>query len=194
MTNFDLQYEKAARMLERIIFLISPEYIEENIIAPLENVLFEFFEKELGEYSHQGFHRTIAEFIQAVSEKTPLYGCKLTLEKAHSEAVFLLNHFYMSLHHKGIDGATDDATNPTCNGMIPVLRIFTETLKNYTQQKHINHVEYRYIKSVNWQTRYIMTKLVLERFDVCLVPPMDKWSIEQLSGRLLDLIQNEMKI
>ena len=181
-------------MLDKIIFLISSEYIEENIIVPLENVFFEFYEKELGEYSHQNFHRTIAEFIQAVSEKTPLYGFKLGLEKAHSEAVFLLNHFYRGFYYKGIDGATDDATNPTRDGIITVLKIFTETLKNYTQQKHISHVEYRYIKSVNWQTRYIMTRLVFERFDVHLVPPMDKWSIEQMSDHLFGLIQNEMKI
>ena len=192
--NFNTQYQKADQAIEKIKFLISAEYIEENITAPLDYITFMFHQREDVEYSHKNFHKTIAEFIQTVSEKTTLYGCKLTLEKAHAEAVSLLNNFYRGLYGKGIDGAIDDASNPNTDGMALVISNFNESLKNYAQQKHINMVEYRYINSVGWQMRYTMTKLLLAKSDIHLVPPMDKCSIEQLSDRLFELIiQDSLK-
>ena len=193
MMNFDVQYQKADQAIEKIKSLISAEYIEENITAPLDYITFKFHQREDVEYSHKNFHKTIAEFIQRVSEKTTLYGCKLTLEKAHAEAVSLLNNFYRAFYDTGIDGAIDDATNPNTDGMALVISNFNESLKNYAQLKHIDMVKYRYIDSVGWQMRYIMTKLLLAKSDIHLIGPMDKWSTEQLSGCLFELIQDSLK-
>ena len=93
------------------------------------------------------------------------------------------------LYHTGIDGVVDDATNPTRNGIISVLQIFTEILKNYILQKHIKRVEYRYIDSAGWQMRNAMTEILFDRFYIPLTEPMNKWPIEQLSGCLFELIQ-----
>lgn len=191
--NFDAQYQKADQAIEKIKSLISAEYIEENITAPLDYITFNFHQRDDIEYSHKNFHKTIAEFIQRVSEKTTLYGCKLTLEKAHVEAVFLLNNFYRGLHANGIDGAIDDASNPSTDGMALVISNFNKSLKNYAQLKHIDMVKYHYIDSVGWQMRYTMTKLLLAKSDIHLIPPMDKWSTEQLSGHLFELIQDSLK-
>jgi len=176
-------------MLEKIFFLISPVYIEEKITAPLDHIVKQFCKNEDLEYSHRNFHKTISEFIQTVSEKTTLYGCKLTLEKAHSEGVFLLNHFYRGLHDGGMDGALNDASNCYREPMELVLRNFNTSLKSYMLKKHLDRVKYRYIDSADWQMRQIMTKILFARFDIPLTEPMDKWSIEQLSGRLFGLIQ-----
>ena len=191
--NSDAQYQKADQAIAKVKVLISAEYIEENITAPLDYITFKFHQRDDIEYSHKHFHKTIAEFIQTVSEKTTLYGCKLTLEKAHAEAVFLLNNFYRGLYANGIDGAIDDASNPNTDGMALVISKFNESLKNYAQQKHIDMVKYRYIDSVAWQMRYIMTKLLLVKSDIHLIGPMDKWSTEQLSGCLFELIQDSLK-
>ena len=191
--NFDVQYQKADQAIEKIKSLISAEYIEENITAPLDYITFKFHQREDVEYSHKNFHKTIAEFIQTVSEKTTLYGCKPTLEKAHAEAIFLVNNFYRGLHANGINGAIDDASNPSTDGMALVISNFNESLKHYAQLKHIDMVKDRYINSVGWQMRYTMTKLLLAKSDIHLVPPMDKWSTEQLSGCLFELIQDSLK-
>ena len=194
MKNFDLQYKEAAQMLERIIFLISPEYIKENIIDPLDHRVTQFYKREDLEYSHQNFHKIIAEFIQTVSEKTALYGCKFTLEAAHSEAVFLLNHFYIGLHDTGMDGAMNDALNCDYEPMALVLSNLNMSLKSYMQKKHFDRVKYRYIDSAGWQMRYIMTKILLARFDVHLTESMAKWPTEKLSSCLFKLIQDAVQI
>ena len=190
MTNSELQYKEAALTLERIFFLTSPEYIEENITAPLDYIVTQFCKREDLEYSHQNFHKTIAEFIQTVSEKTSLYGCKFTLEAAHSEAVFLLNHFYRGLHDGGMDGALNDASNRYSEPMELVLRNFNMSLKSYMLKKHFDRVKYRYIDSASWQMRCIMTKILLARFDIHLTESMAKWPTEKLSGCLFKLIQD----
>ena len=189
MTHSKLQYEEAARALEKIFSLISPAYIEENITAPMNYIVSQFCEREDIEYSHRNFHKIIAEFIQTVSEKTALYGCKLTLEKAHSEAVFLVNHFYRGLHGEGMDGALNDASNRYGEPMELVLRNFNTSLKSYMLKKHLDRVKYRYIDSADWQMRHLMTKILFDRFYIPLTEPMDKWPIEQLSGCLFELIQ-----
>ncbi|MBC8473097.1 MAG: hypothetical protein H8D56_26870 [Planctomycetes bacterium] len=194
MTHSELQYKEAARALEKIFFLISPEYIEDKITAPLDFIVTQFCEREDIEYSHRNFHKTIAEFIQTVSEKTALYGCKLTLEKAHSEAVFLMNHFYRGFHDEGMDGVMNDAFNPDYEPMALVLSNLNMSLKGYMQKKHFDRIKYRYIDSAGWQMRQIMTKILFARFDIPLEEPMDKWSIEQLSGRLFGLIQEAARI
>lgn len=189
MTHSELQYKEAVQTLEKIFFLISPGYIEDNITAPLDFIVTKFCERKDLEYSHRNFHKTIAEFIQTVSEKTALYGCKLTLEKAHSEAVFLMNHFYRGLHGEGMDGALNDASNRYREPMELILCNFNTSLKGYMQKKHFDRVKYRYIDSAGWQMRQIMTKILFARFDIPLEEPMNKWPIEQLSGRLFGLIQ-----
>jgi len=194
MKNFDLQYKEAALTLERIIFLISPEYIKENITDPLDYRVTQFYTREDLEYSHQNFHKTIAEFIQTISEKTALYGCKFTLEAAHSEAVFLLNHFYIGLHDTGMDGAINDAFNPDYKPMALVLSNLNMSLKSYMQKKHFDLVKYRYIDSAGWQMRCIMTKILLARFDIHPTESMAKWPIEKLSDCLFELIQDAVKI
>ena len=194
MTHSELQYKEAAQTLEKIFFLISPEYIEDKITAPLDFIVTQFCEREDIEYSHRNFHKTIAEFIQTVSEKTTLYGCKLTLEKAHSEAVFLMNHFYRGFHDEGMDGVMNDAFNPDYEPMALVLSNLNMSLKGYMQKKHFDRIKYRYIDSAGWQMRQIMTKILFARFDIPLEEPMDKWSIEQLSGRLFGLIQEAARI
>ena len=194
MKNSDLQYKEAARVLERIFFLTSPEYIEENITAPLDYIVTQFCKKEDLKYSHRNFHKTIAEFIQTVSEKTSLYGCKFTLEKAHSEAVFLLNHFYMGLHDTGMDGAINDALNPDYEPMSLVLSNLNMSLKSYMQKKHFDRIKYRYIDSAGWQMRYIMTKILLARFDIHPTESMAKWPTEKLSDHLFELIQDAVRI
>ena len=190
MKNSDLQYKEAALTLEKIIFLISPEYIEEKITAPLDHRVAQFHKREDLEYSHQNFHKTIAEFIQIVSEKTALYGCKFTLEAAHSEAVFLLNHFYIGLHDTGMDGAINDALNRYREPMALVLRNLNMSLKSYMQKKHFDRVKYRYIDSAGWQMRCIMTKILLARFDIHLTESMAKWPTVKLSDHLFELIQD----
>ena len=194
MTHSELQYKEAAQTLEKIFFLISPGYIEEKITAPLNFIVTQFCEREDLKYSHRNFHKTIAEFIQTVSEKTTLYGCKLTLEKAHSEAVFLMNHFYRGFHDEGMDGVMNDAFNPDYEPMALVLSNLNMSLKGYMQKKHFDRIKYRYIDSAGWQMRQIMTKILFARFDIPLEEPMDKWSIEQLSGRLFGLIQEAARI
>ena len=189
MTHSELQYKEAAQTLEKIFFLISPGYIEEKITAPLDYIVSQFCEREDIKYSHRNFHKTIAEFIQTVSEKTALYGCKLTLEKAHSEAVFLLNHFYRGRYDGGMDGAINDTSNRYSAPMKLVLRNFNTSLKGYMLKKHFDRVKYRYIDSAGWQMRNTMTKILFDRFYIPLEEPMDKWPIEQLSGRLFELIQ-----
>ena len=189
MTNSKLQYEEAAQTLEKIFSLIRPAYIKDKINSPLDDIATQFCKREDIEYSHRNFHKIIAEFIQIVSEETVLYGCKLTLEKAHSEAVFLLNHFYRGLHGEGMDGALNDASNRYSEPMELVLRNFNTSLKSYMLKKHLDRVKYRYVDSADWQMRNAMTKILFDRFYIPLTEPMDKWPIEQLSGRLFELIQ-----
>ena len=191
--SFDKQnYQKAQQALEKIKYLISG-YIANNIIAPLDEIAIAFCCRDEVEYSHDVFHKTVAEYIQIVSEKTALYGCKLTLEAAHCEAIFLINHFYRGRHAEGMDGALNDALNPVYKSMAMVISNLNKALKDYAHNKHIQAVKYRYIDSVGWQMRYMMTKSLLATGDVHLKSPMDTWSTEQLSGCLLDLIQNSMK-
>jgi len=175
MKNFDKQnYQKAQQALEKIKYLIS-SYIESNIIAPLDEIAIEFRCRDEVEYSHDVFHKTVAEYIQIVSEKTEIYGCKLTLEAAHCEAIFLINRFYRGRHAEGMDGALNDALNPFYKPMAMVISNLNKALKEYAHSKHIQAVKYRYIDSVSWQMRYIMTKVLLATGNVELKPPMNTW-------------------
>ena len=128
-------------------------------------------------------------FLQAISKDTCLYGCRLTLESAHREAVFLLNHFYQGLHHPGLDGALDDASNPDYDGLAVVLARLTAAMKDYWRQKHLSRVKYRYLDAVDWRTKHIMLQLLLARSPIPLEPPLSNWSLQQLSGSLLRLVE-----
>ncbi|MBN2590821.1 MAG: hypothetical protein JXA96_13235 [Sedimentisphaerales bacterium] len=191
--NFDIHnIQKAQQTLAAIKYLMSV-YIDSNIFGALDAIANEFLKKEEVEYSHILFHNTIAEYIQIASERTGLYGSKLTLEAAHREAIFLIIHFYRGLHGEGMDGALNDAINTAYNPMALVIANLNKALKDYACSKHIQAVKYHYIDSISWQMRYIMTQLLLSAGDLYLEPPMDTWSIERLSGCLFELIQNSMK-
>lgn len=189
MNSSDEQRNKADRLLDTIVSLIGPVYIEENITAPLDAIRKVFSKRKNIEYSHENFHRTITEFIQTVSRQTQLYGGTLSEEAAHSEAVFLINHFYRGSKTQGIDGALADAIDPDQQQMSQVIRNLTTAMKDYAKGKHFESVKCRYIDAVGWQMRRVMTQRLLQRKRPRLVKPMDTWSLEQLSGRLWELIQ-----
>lgn len=191
--NFDQKiYQRAQQGLMKVKYLISV-YVENNIFMPLDSIATEFINREEVEYSHGLFHNTIAEYIQVVSEKTGLYGSKLTLEAAHRDAIFVINHFYRGRHDDGMDGALNDALNPAFKPMALVIANLSKALKDHIYRKHMHAVEYHHIDSVDWQTRCMMTELLLAEGSLPLESPMDTWSIGQLSGCLFGLIQSSMK-
>jgi hypothetical protein len=192
MMNFDRHdYQKASQTLEKTKYLLST-YIESHIIMPLNNAAAGFSAGNEAQYSHEGFHRAIAGYIRFVSQTTQIYGCTLSFERAHSEAVFLINHFYRGIHADGMEGALLDAVNPTRNPIVQLVYNLNTAIRDYACTKHLQAVKLHYIDSASWQIRYIMVLLVLQE-GVEPGFPINTWPPERLCGCLFELIRLSLK-
>jgi len=191
MTNSNTKL-KAEKILNKILQLLDEDLLKVQIDERINKAITTFKFNSEKQFSLQTFHKVISDFIKHLYENSLILPKKLSPSQACSEAISILEQHYQGAHSNGYYAAYLDASNPQINGIKLVLTSLEEIIKIIERQKYIKWVFTTNINPSDWQTKYFITEVLIERFRPFLPHSILKCPIAQFVDYYYDLIINHL--
>ena len=188
MTCFDATRDRALEILRRVTALLDEDIIAQRVDEPIDEVLEKFGLVDDWAWSHQGFHRTIAEFVRHLYERAIPCRRKLSLAQAHDEAIALLEQGYRQMGGSGYDHAVLDAADPSQSGLLVVLAAIAEGLKEHERETYLRWALARHIDPADWHAKCAIAGILIERCRELMPPELCRLSPEQLADSIPELL------
>ena len=188
MTFSDATYNRALEILRQVTALLDEDVIAQHVDEPIDEVLEKFGLVDDWAWSHQGFHRTIAEFVRHLYEKAIPCMRELSLAQAHDESIALLEQGYRQMGGSGYDHAVLDAADPSQSGLRVVLAAIAEGLKEHERETYLRWVLARHIDPADWHTKCAIAAILTERCREWVPPELCRLSPEQLADSIPELL------
>jgi len=179
---------EAEKVVEKVFELIDEQNLYLRINQPIEEAALSFGFDEKTRVTHHTFHHLISNFVRHICQKGVGIQQTMTDSQAHAEAVFILETGYQNLNSIGYYAAFLDAINPQLNGFNVVLTQLTEIITTQARTEYIRWVFATCIDSLSWETRRLITEILLERWEPFLPPSILRCSPAQLADHLPELI------
>ncbi len=188
MTYSEHENGKAVRILNDLYAQLSAVGMTDFIDESME-MTFREFEFEDGEvFSMALFHFVLTDFMIAVYEKALPLKRKLTRKEALEESISLLETTYRGAYKNGYDGALQDASGFTLEGIRDVLMKMKDAIKFLEKKKYLKRLAAQLIDPADWRLKCRISELLLERLKGLLPPEMSSSSPHQWADQIVDLL------
>jgi len=146
--------------LEKILTVLQNDYTTNRISEQIDNALKNYNPKK-DIKTHNDFNNELSRFIQHLFLNGLPIPRNISLKKALSEAINLLEQYYECQGAIGYDAAYLEAVSPSGKGFNFVLTQLTETLKNIEISRYTNWLHAALINPSDWKTqRKIVEELI----------------------------------
>jgi len=186
------QVQKAQKILTEILDLLDEDRLSRKIDEPIETIVRDFLKEPLGPFSLSVFHQVISEFVQQVHERGVLFRQRLPPEESCAEAISIIKNSYQNPHTVGYKAALLDAKNEGLDGLQLVVTHMAEAIKAGERGKYTQWVLESRLIPLDWETKFQITQLLLNRLRPFLPPYLLRRSPSLLVEILPSLIQMEL--
>jgi hypothetical protein len=187
MTNSEAE-RRAATIIREVFELISEEYLQAWIEAPIEQAAASFEFDQSTPVTHQRFTQVMGDFVRHVYQNALWGWQEMPPEKALAEAVAILEEGYQSAHAQGYYTAFLDASSPNLLGLESVLAQMARYITERAKARHIRWVGASRIELADWPTRRLIAEILLTRWKPFLPGNVQKCSPAQLANHITELI------
>lgn len=191
MSNSESAHCEAGITIARITALLDESLLTQVIDHPIDNAVETFSCGIETPESHLQMHDVITDFVVHMHAQTALRGSRFSRERARDEAVALLEQGYSDFRSAAYDEALRDAFNESQDGMRIIIARIAEAAKRRRRQEYTCWVFARHIDPLDWETRYQIAELLLERLAPLLSPPPKgyKYRPEELVDDIPNLLE-----
>jgi hypothetical protein len=158
--------------------------IDEPILAAAEAFCFEGFVP----YSAPSFHGAIGGFVRHIYEHGLSPAQVLSEPQSLAEAIALLESAYAGPNARGYYAAFLDAAQSTPAGLETVLARMAMFMISIQRQKHTACALAKILMPLDWTTRCLLVRFLLERFGDQLTPQLRQCDPAQLVDQIPDLL------
>ncbi|NQU74927.1 MAG: hypothetical protein HQ546_01265 [Planctomycetes bacterium] len=192
MTRSDPTQTNAATIIRRLVELLDEDHIAAMIDRPIDIALERFPCDDAAGYSHDRFHRTIAEFLRHLHESAFLCSRTLSPSQSLDEAVALLEQAYQGTYSDGYYAAVQDAEDPSQPGMEVVLTRLADLIKTRRRDMYTRWVIARHLDPADWHTKCALAAALIERCGKWLSGQLQNCTPDQLADSVPELLTIEL--
>ena len=190
--NLNMMNSEIKEIIFKIFELLDESYITREIDSPIDKSVAEFKFDTDCEYSHQKFHKQIANVVQIIYRNGLKVPKNLSLPTALAEGILLLEKGYQNNHTTGYDAAIIDASNPDINGLELIKASLIEIIKNTERQKYIEWVFIVNIVPTNWETKCEIIEFLFQIYKPYLPPSVQQNDPIYFANSYKELILNNI--
>jgi hypothetical protein len=187
MTNFDGNLDPAG-IIEQIFKLTDEEYLYQFIDQRIEEAAVEFEFDRNAPRTHQAFIGIIGDFVHHIYEDGLCIPQTLSVTQARTEAMVILEEYYIGPHARGYYAAFLDTSNSKLDGHKFILSQIAEIIKALARERHLKWVYFSRITSLDWLTRCQIAEMLLTQWRPFLPLNIRQCPPDQLADHLPVLI------
>lgn len=154
---------RADAVIDKMARCLDEDYLVSHIDVPIDRAVAEYSEPEVGLFSHQHLHHSLARFVAHLYAHGLPCPRRLSPAQSNNEAVALLEAAYEGACANGYFAAVVDASLAQPDGMEVVRARLAEALKAEWRRMHVRWVFAAALPPSDWELRSEIAAILLRR-------------------------------